>query len=77
VTRDAAPAADRQQREPVVEPVGHLNGRQRPHSRGCQLDGERYTVQRPADPHDRAGRLGVDGEAWPDGTRAVGEQAHC
>jgi hypothetical protein len=46
-----ASGANRQQREPVIEPVGHLSGGQCPHPHRGKLDSQRDPVKIAADPH--------------------------
>ena len=69
-------AADVEQAEPVVQPVGDLGGSECAQPGGGQLDGERRTVQRPADPHHGLDRVRVEREPGAYGRGPVGEQAY-
>lgn len=74
MARRGAPAAARQQAEPVVQPLEDLLRRERPHPPGGELQGERNPVEAPAQlPYGLPGRPG-EREAGPEGLRAGGEQ---
>ncbi len=67
-------AAAGEQPEPVVQPVGDLLDRHRPHPGRGQLDGQRQPVQPAADLHHGTDGYLVDGEPRPHGRGPVGEQ---
>jgi hypothetical protein len=69
------PAPGRQDGEGVAEPLGDLRGRERPHTSGGELQGERHPVQPRADLGHRAGIVLAQCEARRDVVRALAEQA--
>ena len=63
-----------EQGEPVREPLGHLDRRQRRHPGGGELEGERDAVEGPGDGTDRGQVLGAEQQPGADGAGSFGEQ---
>src|SRR5262245_55144417 len=74
LTAHCGAGAAGEQFEPVMQAIENLVERQRPYSRGGELDGKRHAVEAPADLRDRLGVAVVDGEIWPGMASAVAEQ---
>jgi hypothetical protein len=74
VPRQRGPAAAGEQREPVIQPLGELIRGQRTQPDGRQLDGQRHSVQRPADPGHGGRAVRIELEVRPDGYRPVAQQ---
>src|SRR3954463_6571726 len=65
----------REQREPVVEPAGHFEGREPPGASGGELDREWYAIEPPTDLRDRI-RIAVRRDESGRRIRPVDEQLH-
>ena len=63
-----------EQGEPVREPLGHLDRRQRRDPGGGELEGERDAVEGPGDGTDRGQVVGVEQQPGAHGAGAFGEQ---
>ena len=63
-----------EQGEPVREPLGHLDRRQRRYPGGGELEGERDAVEGPGDGTDRAQVVGVEQQPGAHGAGPFGEQ---
>jgi hypothetical protein len=70
------PVTAAEQRQRLVQPLGDLVDRERRHQGGRQLQGQRQTVQTPADRGHRRGVGRRQGESWLTGGGPFDEKGH-